>query len=520
MKQPEAPPRRPPSFLKEWAAPILFAAIEFLVLIAFHANYGYFRDELYYIACSDHMAFGYVDQPPLSIAILWVVRALFGESLYALRFLPALVGAAVVVLGALMARSLGGTRFAQGLTAFTIVAAHGLIGHGRTFSMNPFDVFFWTLALYLVVTILQEGKSERWIPFGAVVGLGLLNKYSIGFMVIGLVAGLLLTSHRKHLATRQFWAGAGIASLLFLPHVFWELQNGFPSLEFMHNATVQKNVHLSALEFFLGQIRDVNMLNAPIWIGGMVFFLRRAELRPLGWMYPVIFLLMTIGGAKVYYLAPIYPLLLAGGSISFDQLLRQPLLRWLKPAYAVLVGLVALAALPFAVPILPIEQFISYENSTGNRPHAEERSSVTDLPQYYADQFGWTEMVDSIAVAVHQLSPDEQAHCVIYVRNYGEAAAVDFFGKHIGLPPARCGHNNYWLWGPGNETGDVTVIIGAEGTIQDNLADLRQYWNSVEYVTETHANHAMPFEQGRMIFICKGMRTTFQEIWAGERFYI
>jgi hypothetical protein len=509
-------------FSRDLTIPVILAFFQLILLTVFHENYGYFRDELYYIACSNHLAFGYVDQPPLSIAILWINRLFLGDSLGALRFLPALVGAIVVLLAALMTRKLGGSKFAQSLAALSVVAAHGLIGHGRTFSMNPFDVLFWSVAGYILVVILIEEKSKLWILFGFVVGLGLLNKYSIGFMIIGLAAGLLLTRQRKQFYSKWFWLGGVVAFIVFLPHIIWQIIYDFPSLEFMRNASQNKNVNLNIIDFLIGQLRDMNIINAFLWIGGIYFFYKYkgGRLRPLAWMYPVVFFVMVAGNAKVYYLSAIYPIFLAGGAVFFEQYIQLKSINWLRTLYVGLLSIIALVILPFAVPVLPVEQFIRYEYTLGLTPHAEEKSSVGELPQYYADQFGWREMVDTIANVYKKLTPEEQSQCVIYVRNYGEAAAIDFFGTQQGLPNARCGHNNYWLWGPGNLTGDVAIIIGGSRGLEKNLSDLRSRYKYVEFAATTNAKYAMPFENGRMIFICKGMNSTFQILWPWERFYI
>jgi hypothetical protein len=510
------------SFPRDLTIPLLLAAFQLALQITFHGNYNYFRDELYYIACSDHLAFGFVDQPPLSIAILWVTRHLLGDSLYAIRFLPAFAGAAVVFLAALMTRKLGGGSFAQTLAALSVVAAHGLIGHGKFFSMNPFDVLFWALAGYIIVVILSDDRPKLWIPFGGVVGLGMLNKYSLGFMVIGLMVGLLLTRQRKQLATRWFWIGALLAGAIFLPHVFWEVSNGFPSLEFMHNASQDKNVNLGALGFLMGQLRDMNVLNAPIWLSGIVFFFfyRDGRYRPLAWMYPVVFIVMIAGNAKVYYLSAIYPLFLAGGSIVFEQWFQHRAWKWMKPIYVGLLVTLAVLILPFALPVLPVQKFVEYEQFWGLTPRAEERTSVAELPQYYADQFGWEEFVATVASVYKKLTPEEQAECCIYVRNYGEAAAIDFFGRRYGLPNAQCAHNSYWMWGPGKRSGNIAIIVGGSRTLQDNLKDLNRRYTYVEHAGTTYAKYAMPFENGRLIFLCKGMNTTFQQLWPTERFYI
>ena len=511
------------TYLTPDSATLIYLALFQLILqIAFHGSYNYFRDELYYIACSDHLAFGYVDQPPLCAAILWVTRHVLGDSLYAIRFLPALAGAAVVYLAALMTRKLGGGSFAQALAALSVVAAPVLIGQGKFFTMNPFDVLFWALAGYLVVVILTDDRPKLWTLFGVVVGLGLLNKYSMGFMVIGLVAGLFLTHQRKQLATIWFWIGAMIAGLMFLPHVIWEVSNGYPSLEFMRNASQNKNVNVGALGFFMGQLMEMNFLNAPLWLSGIAFyyFSRDARYRSLAWMYPVVFVIMVVGNAKVYYLAAIYPLFLAGGALAFEQWSRNHAWTWPKAAHVTLLVVYAVIALPFALPVLPVEQFVRYEQLLGLTPRPDERNPVAELPQYYADQFGWEEMVATVAEGYKRLTPQEQSECVIYLRNYGEAAAIDFYGKRYGLPKSVCAHNNYWIWGPGTKSGNIAIIVGVSKDMQRCLDDLNGAYSHVEYVGTMNAKHAMPFENGKHIFLCKGMKTTFQMLWPKERFYI
>ncbi len=510
-------------FSSDFRIPLLIAVAQLLIQMIFHNNYGYFRDELYYIACSKHLAWGYVDAPPLSAFILAISRLILGDSLHAIRFLPAFAVSGVVIVAALMARTMGGGRIAQGLASLSVVAAHVLIGSGRFYSMNAFDVLFWAIALYFVIRILIEDNPKLWIWFGVAVGLGLLNKYSVGFMCAGLAAGLLLTPQRKQLATTWFWRGALIAFLLFLPHIIWEIRNGLPSLEFMRNASQGKNVPTTLFEFLSGQLREVNYFNAPIWILGLYYFFFHSEgkrLRLLGWMYVVIFVIFVAGNGKAYYLSPVYPVLLAGGSVLFEQLIHRLSWNWVTPVYGCVLVIWSLVVLPFAIPVLPVDTFIQYERILGVTPKAEERSSLGALPQGYADEFGWEEMVAGVATVYHSLSPEEQAKCVIYVRNYGEAGAIDFFGKKYGLPDALCGHNNYWLWGPGDKTGDVAIILGSRRNLQENLNDLQRAYRQVEPSFTTDCSLCMPYENGRQFFICRGMNTTVQKLWPGERFYI
>jgi hypothetical protein len=237
-------------------------------------------------------------------------------------------------------------------------------------------------------------------------------------------------------------------------------------------------------------------------------------------MYPIVFIVMIAGNAKVYYLSAIYPVFLAGGSVFFEQWYQRDAWKWVKPVHVGLLIALAVVILPFALPVLPVQRFVEYEKFLGLAPQAEERTSVAELPQYYADQFGWEEFVSTVASIYKRLTPEEQGECVIFVRNYGEAAAIDFFGKRYGLPNALCAHNSYWIWGPGKRTGNIAIIVGGSRTLQDNLNDLNRRYTHVEHAGTTNAKYAMPFENGRLIFLCKGMNTTFQQLWPGERFYI
>jgi hypothetical protein len=241
-------------------------------------------------------------------------------------------------------------------------------------------------------------------------------------------------------------------------------------------------------------------------------------------MYVIVFLIMIAGNGKVYYLSASYPVLLAGGAVALDRFVAGRTHRWswfgVKFVYPALLCAWAIIALPFTLPVLPVERFIVYKNFLGITQKAEERSALGDLPQWYADQFGWEEFAGTAAKIYNTLTPEEKNQCVIYVRNYGEAAAIDFFGKKYGLPPALCAHNSYWMWGPGERTGNIAIILGNGRLLQDNLNDLNRRYKQVELAGTTESTYAMPYENGRQFFLCRGMNTTFQILWPDERFYI
>jgi 4-amino-4-deoxy-L-arabinose transferase-like glycosyltransferase len=316
------------------------ALLKLLLHLATHRGYGLFRDEFYYLACSEHLALGYVDHPPLSILLLWLSRAALGDSLLAIRFLPAVAGAVTVYLTGLMARELGGGRSAQLLAALATFVAPVFLALSHFFSMNAFDQLFWALLALIAIRILVRDEPRLWIAFGAVAGLGLQNKYSVAFFGFGIAVGLLASAQRRQLASRWLWLGGGLALLLFLPHLVWQAHAGWPTLEFMANAQAEKNIALAPGEFLLQQIVMAHPMALPIWLaglGGLLLSARLRRLRPLGWAYPATFALLAIQKTKAYYLMPIYPLLFAAGAVELEAFFERRRWRWGMPAAASLL---------------------------------------------------------------------------------------------------------------------------------------------------------------------------------------
>jgi hypothetical protein len=504
---------------------VLYCAMIRVVLHLFtFARYGYFRDELYYIACSKHLAWGYVDQPPLSIFLLRGVRMLLGDSLFAIRLLPLLAGVAVIFLAGSIARRLGGGRTAQGLAAFAALTSPVIQGNaGRYFSMNAFDILFWALAAYILVRIVREERPRLWLAFGVVAGLGLLNKYSMGFFLFGLAIGLLLTRQRRQLRSRWPYLGGLLAFSIFLPHLLWEIANGFPSLEFIRNAASLKNAPLTPINFFLGQLMDAGIGNILSLLLGFVFLAavkKGAPFRLFAWTYAVIFAVMLMQNGKPYYLSPFFSLLFAAGAVFIEHIAAKKRLTWITPALATCILLGGIITTPISLPVLSAPGFIRYQESLGRKPQWSERSEIGVLPQQYADEMGWEEMTAQVAGLYRRLTPEEQKDCWIYMRNYGEAGAIDFFGPKYGLPPATCAHNSYWYWGFPDWNGSAAIIFGTSHDIEENFRDLRSHFEQVELGAVTRCDLAMPYENNRPIFICRRAKFSLRDIWASERFFI
>ena len=499
--------------LTRWVFAIAAAKLLVHLVTNLSGAYGYMRDELYYLACADHLAWGYVDHPPLSIALLWVSRHLMGDSLAAVRLLPALSGAATIVVAALLVREMGGRRAAQILAGCCAMAAPLLLGFDSVFSMNSFEILLWNVAFYLFVRATDSGETRNWVFLGLVLGLGLLNKISVLWLGAGLAAGIVLTPARRALATRGPWLSAAIAAVLFLPHVAWQVLNGYPTLEFIRNAGSGKYVALSPLDLLIQQTLFMNPLTLLLWLGGTAFFLvsrgKRASHRVLPIAYLVVFAILALNRySKAAYLAPVMPMLFVLGALWFERLVDRLNRPAAIPVVAavVLAGGVALA--PFVTPVLPVETYIRYARALGMAPSTSEHHVMGRLPQHFADMFGWPEMARAIARAYSTLTPADRARVAILVNNYGEAGAVDFFGGAYGLPRAICGHNNYWLWGPRGARGDVVIKLG--GTAED----LAQYYRDVAQAGLIVNDNSMPYESNLPVWICRSRRAPLAGDWA------
>lgn len=485
-----------------------------LGLLVFHCvfnnRYGYFRDEFNYMASGDHLAWGYVDQPPLLPFLVRVSRAVLGDSLRAIRFLSALAMSLTVVLAGLIAREFGGGRFALVLSAITVIITPVYLANGSLVVTNSLEPLLWMGCVYFAILALT--RNERyWLLFGIVAGLGLQEKYSIAFFGFAIVVGLLLTDERKVVLNKWFLLGGVLAFLVFLPNLIWNVQNNWPFLELMRNIRADgRDVELSPLEFFLQQLLLLNPLTGPIWIAGLfalLFWKRLARFRFLGWSYVVCFVVFVVLKGKNYYLAGIYPMLFASGAVVIESAFAQGWRRWLRPVIVVLLLAGGAWLAPLVKPVLSIEQFSSYLNTLPfSLPRSEHSHESAFLPQHYADQFGWEELTDKTAEAWSRLSPDERRDCGIFAQNYGQAGAIDFFGPRYGLPRALSGHQTYFLWGPRGYSGNCMIVI------DDDREDLERLFNHIEFIGTSDHPHAL--ERNIPVWLCKGSKFgTLEQLW-------
>lgn len=493
-------------FSKDEAMIFLAALIGFLLHMACNGGYGYHHDEMYFVACGERFAFGYIDQPPLVPWIAALSRELFDGSLRGLRFLPALFHAASILLTGLLARRLGGGRFAQSLACITVLIAPVYLRTGNLLCIPAFEPFYWVLCSYLIVRIIQEDRPKLWLWVGLAAGLGLMTKHTMLFYVAGLGAGLVITSQRRLLKSPWLWAGAGVALLILLPNLIWQMQNDWLTLRWLRGLNESVMSRISPAEFLLGQILYLHPFNLPIWLAGLAYFLFSPSARPyrfLGWIFIAVFTFLLIANSKVYYLAPAYPTLLAGGGIVVEHFMKEGVRRRWRPAVPILLVLGGVLLAPVSLPVLPIDTTDEYIQVVTLGALENSYEVTMDLH----DQFGWEELVGQVAEAYHGLSSGEKEHCIILTADRGVASAIDYFGKTRDLPPARCWDLNYGLWGYGGEPVDVIVSVGLSRKTLDRFV------NDVEEVSVFTHEHVNQWRNDQLIAICRNLMVPFEKIW-------
>jgi 4-amino-4-deoxy-L-arabinose transferase-like glycosyltransferase len=469
--------------------------------------YGIHRDELLYLGMGSNLRLWGMDFPPAIAIVAEVSRTLFGESLVALRVLPALFGAGIVVLAGVIARELGGGRRAQGLAAFCVLTSPLFLRSANLLQPVVLDQLVWT-ALLLTVARLCRGRGPgEWLLLGLLLGIGLLTKFTIAFIGLGIAAALLLSPLREARLTPWPWAGLAAALAIGSPSLVGQLRLGFPVLAQMADLRESQLERITAGDFLLGQL-----LWGPavlIAVAGAWSLLTRPAMRrfrPVGWSCAIAFVLLLVGKGKAYYAGPLYPTLFAAGAILLERAgARGQLLQ--AGSVALLFGFFVLV-LPLGVPILPPLEMAAYARALGMTAAVRTNTGeVGALPQDYADMLGWREQAEAVARVYATLAPEQQHRTVLVAGNYGEAGALDFHRRRLGLPPVVSPAGSYWFFGPGERPGEVVITLGIPAE------SLRQFYDSVRTVAWVGHPWAVEEERRVSINLGTGPRTTLQAIW-------
>ena len=472
-------------------------------LLARGHGYGFFRDELYYLACGRHLAWGYPDHAPLVSWLASLFAGSHGESPLLLRLVVALVGALRIVAGGLVVVELGGGRLAALLAGVSLLVAPGFLVMDSMLTMNALEGLLWPAAAWALLVARRTGRLRWWVALGVLAGLSILAKHSSAFFIGAIFVGLLVSPRRPVLFTRGPWLAAGVALLLVLPHLVWQVREHWPILETL--ATVRrsgKNIDATPLQYLLQQLMLVGPLGVLITLAGLARLAvrRGAEVTILGVAFLALLAFFMVTHGKNYYLAPAYPMVIAAGAVALAAR------RWLAGGLAALQVL-TLAFAPLVLPLLSPARTMAYQRALGIEPPRTERGHVgTALPQHLADRFGWPEMVAGAATAWSSLPEAERRGAVIYAGNYGEAGAIDQLGPRHGLPAATSAHNAYFLWGPRGERGDTLICL------QCRRADLEKICSTVEDGPLVTHPWSMSYERF-IIYLCRGLRQPLRDLW-------
>jgi hypothetical protein len=477
-----------------------------LVHILFAGRYDFFRNELYFIICGRHPDFGYVDQPPI-IPLISAGTQLFGENLWLLR-LPAVIAAVcLILLTTAFCRLLGGGKIAAMVAAIAAGVAPLLVALTNNLGTSTFEPLAWTGVAYLVARAVLENDRRALVWAGVLVGVALETKYGILIWLIGLAIGVLVSSNRRILSFAELWLGVGMAFVIALPNLLWQAAHNWPFLELVHNDTSSgRNLTGTPLEFGLNQFLLLNPFLAPLWLAGLIapFLgtrLRTARFLAIAFICSLAVILLTHG--KDYYLAGAYPALFATGAVACERLVP-----WLRAIWLTAIIASSLVLAPIMLPILDPPILARYLVITHLAPKPSETPGIgAPLTQLFSDEVGWRILEQQVAGVYRSLSPEDQAHATIITMDYGEAAALDFFGPKDHLPAALCGQNQYYLWGTHGSDGNLILHVNG---------DLRR-WSRVcaesRIVGHFGAPYVMPYENDRPIILCRGTPVPLTEVW-------
>lgn len=497
------------------ALPWIAAAATLVFHLIADPHYGFFRDELYFIMCGFRPDWGYVDQPPL-VPLLAALTQLGGHSLFLLRAVPALFGAAAVFVAIALTAELGGGAFARVLTAIVVALSPVLVSFGGKVGTDEGLPFLWTLAAYAVLRVVRGADPRWWLVAGAALGIALEMKYSTLFFGIALVVAVLIVPERRIVASRWFAAALALCAVIGLPSIVWQIAHGLPMLELLRNGQHGKNIVVSPLGFLGQQLIITGLFFWPVWLAGLVFLARERSTRFLALAWLLLMAAMIALHGKHYYAAAVYPIPFAAGCAALEAWTARA--RFVRPvlAAALLVG--GLVFVPFVVPVLPEQTYLAFERAVMGALHISRGATSTEhhaestLPSDFADMHGWPELAATVEHVVAALRPGERERALIVTSNYGEAAALEFFGRD--LPPVASGHNEYFLWGYHGRSGEIVIDVHGDCGARDHL------FASAERAATAGTPYAISYERDLPVMVCRGPRVSLPALWPRLKEYI
>jgi len=463
---------------------LLGLSLVFLKLL-FHffgnTNYGLHRDEYLYIDEGNHLAWGFMEVPPFTPFIGKIAITLFGENTFAVRLFPTLVGVAVLILILLMVKELGGKRWAMIFAGLAFIFSPSFLRSNMLFQPVCFNQFWWVLSAFLLIKVVKTKQPKWWYWLGVVAGVGFLTKYSIVFFYGALFLGLLLTKHRKWLATRHPWLALGIAFLLALPNLFWQYKMGWPVVHHMTDLAATQLVNVSPSGFLFSQLR-MQGAGLLIWIPGLIWLLTKGKkFAFLGWAYIFTILMLLLLNGKSYYALGTYPMLMAAGGVAVAAFFENKKHFW-KYVLLIFIIIPNLLLIPLGIPILSIENMKKYCKKAAEFGFEQrwEDGKIYDLPQDYADMFGWEEIAKKVAKIYHALPPEQQQDCQIYGGSYSHTSTLNFYRKKYNLPVTVSFNSSYKLWAPDSAHFNTQIMVDDVFDLSSSVFEKVELVDSIE----------------------------------------
>ena len=488
-----------------WLGIAIIAVAAFVAEMAVSARYGYVRDELYFLSAGQHLAFGYVDQPPLTPLLARLAAVAGGNTLVALRVVPALALAALVVATAAMSRMLGAGRTGQLLAALAAAVCTEYLGAMHELTTTTPDFVFWAITLLLAVKLLASQDPRWWVAIGACAGVASEAKWNIGFLVAALAAGFLATDARRLLRSRYLLAGGLIAAALAAPDLIWQAAHGWPSMDVFR--ALQGDAGHNRAVYWVGQVLFTGPVLVPLWVTGAIWSVRSEaarRFRPVGIGCVLVIALQFVLGGKAYYSGGAYTFLLAAGCVPVERWLaaRRPLTGRIGPA-AVLAGAMlagALIAAPVTLPVLPAR--------------ALRTAPVQKINYDLGEEIAWPKLVALVSREYHARPAAQRRQTTILTGNYGEAGAIDRYGPGLGLPRVYSGANNFWLWGPPPAAATAAIAVNLDPALLHrefrHVRRVATFWNGLGVSDD---------EQGVPVFVATGLRSSWARDWPAFRNY-
>ena len=511
----------PYRFLSENKHLFLVSAFTFLLiyLSTFIQGYGYFIDEFYYIACANNPAAGYVDHPPLAPLLLTLFQLVFGDSIYAIRILPALAQTAAVFCTGIVAKEIGGGKFAQLLAACAMATSPTIIAFGGFYSMNAFEPLLAALLIYFTIGMIKQNNPKLWIVLGIIMGLGMMNKHTFGVFIIALIFSLILSGKWRLVVNKWFIVGGLLGLIIFLPNIIWQVLNDYPSLEFYRNISSDKNVYTPPIAFIMGQVMGMSPSTVPIWFAGFLFLLfskTTRDFRFLAILFLGLFIFMMLSGtSRSDRLAFAYPAAFTGGALFFENIILKYNAKWLKTVLIITLVFGLAIALPIILPYFSYQTVQAHTKFLGLNTEIE-KGKKPPLPQLLADRIGWKEKFNLVLHAYQSLPDDDKKTTLIAAGNYGQAGALELFGKEYNFPPVVSAHNNYYLWSKQRLKGNVLLQLGHE----EDYNGLKERFNVVEILPGEYKNpYVSDHENNLRVFICRQAKLPYIEMLERSKNY-